>query len=330
MEMRVFLKTLVMVAAAATVPSSWASQQFPTKPVTVMVPYPPGGLSDVIARMVTPRMSAELGQPVIVENLGGASGGLGIQKVLRAPNDGYYVLVGSPNELVLAPLAISSLKFRSEDFRMIQEIGDLTMTIKGRPDLPASNADELVAYAAKRAREGKPLSYGSVGNGSLYHLLGERMSKLIGIPMTHVPYKGGAPMTQDLMGGMIDINIGPSGANNISLAKQGKMKLIATLTPERISAFHNVPSVRESKTLRDFVYAVPMGLFVRKDTPGPIIEKLQKAASAALSDPSITPLLESQSIVPAKRFTLLDAEKNYQASTEQYRAIAKSIGLKPE
>lgn len=300
------------------------------KPVTLLVPYPAGGTSDAIARMLQPRMANELGQTVIVENLGGAGGGIAAQKLLRAPSDGENVFVGSPNELILAPLSTASLKYKSEEFRMVQKIGEMTLVIMTRPDLPVSNADELATYAIKSAKEGKPLTYGSVGNGSFYHLLGEKMSAVIGAPMTHVPYKGGAPLMQDLIGSRIDIFIGVSAASTVALDSQGKLKVISTLMPERVPAFKSAASVRESKALKEFVYSFWLGLFVKKDTPEAIVQSLHKAASAVVVDPSLAPLFEAQTVVPSRPLSLTEAEQLYRTSTEQFRAIAKSINLQPE
>src|SRR5574343_2089452 len=223
--MRSTLKTLALGAASLLLASA-ALAQFPSKPVTLMVPYPAGGLSDVIARTINTTLGKHLGQPVLVENLGGASGGIAAQKVLSAPADGYYIFQGSPNELILAPLSNAAIKYKSEDFRLVQMISINPMAMFARKDLPANNGDELIDYALKVSAEGKPLTYASVGPGSMYHLLGEHMSKLTGIPMTHVPYKGGAPAQQDLMGGLVDIFISPFGKGQVALVDDGKIKVV--------------------------------------------------------------------------------------------------------
>ncbi|NBQ07756.1 MAG: tripartite tricarboxylate transporter substrate binding protein, partial [Betaproteobacteria bacterium] len=169
------------------------AQTYPTKPVTLLVPYPAGGLSDVIARTVNNTLSKNLGQPVIVDNLGGASGAIAAQKVLNSHSDGQIIFQGSPNELILAPLAISAVKFKSEDFRLVQMISTAQIAFLARKDLPVNNVDEFLDYARKEAQAGRPITYASVGPGSFYHLLGEHLSKVTSIPMTHIPYKGGAP-----------------------------------------------------------------------------------------------------------------------------------------
>ena len=130
---------------------------------------------------------------------GDASCAVAAQKVLSAPSDGYYLFQGSPNELILAPLANAAMKNKADDFRQVQTIAIASLAVMARKDLPANNADELSAYATKVAKEGKPLTYASVGQGSFYRLLGEHMSKTIAAPMTHVPYKGGDSAVKKLL-----------------------------------------------------------------------------------------------------------------------------------
>ena len=213
-------KSFSAALAGLLLAASVAAQPYPNKPVTLMVPYPAGGLSDVIARTVNNTLSKNMGQPVIVENLGGASGSIAAQKVLNSPSDGQIIFQGSPNELILAPLAISAVKFKSEDFRLVQMIATAQIAFLARKDLPVSNVDEFLDYARKQAKEGKPVTYASVGPGSFYHLLGEHLSKVTNIEMTHVPYKGAAPANQDLLGGQVDIFLAPFGKSYEELNKQ--------------------------------------------------------------------------------------------------------------
>jgi tripartite-type tricarboxylate transporter receptor subunit TctC len=182
---------------------------YPSHPVSLVVPYPAGGLSDIIARNVNGALGKQLGQSVIVENVAGGSGSIGATKVLTAAADGYQVFQGSPNELILAPLAISAIRFRSEDFRLVQMIATAQIAFLTRKDLPVSSVDEFIEHARKSAAAGRPLTFASVGVGSFYHLLGEYLSKRTGIPMVHVPYKGGQPAEQDLLAGEVDFFLAP-------------------------------------------------------------------------------------------------------------------------
>ena len=321
----------LMLASLATFSLGLAqAQSFPSKPVTLMVPYPPGGLSDVIARTINNTLSKHLGQPVIVENLGGASGGIAAQKVLSAPADGYYIFQGSPNELILAPLSNAAIRYKSEDFRLVQMISINPMAMFGRKDLPASNGDELVAYASKAAAEGKPLTYASVGPGSMYHLLGEHLSKLTGIPMTHVPYKGGAPAQQDLMGGLVDVFISPFGKGQVALVDDGKIKAVAVLSTERQELLKKAPPLNDSKALKGFVFDTWSGYFVHKDTPEPIVQALHKALSEVANDPTIRATLEAQAMVVPRPQPLQALGKVYSDNTARDRAIAKAMNLQPQ
>ncbi|MGH6638949.1 MAG: tripartite tricarboxylate transporter substrate binding protein [Polaromonas sp.] len=319
-----------LLASLLLAGAAMAADPFPSKPVMLMVPYPAGGLSDVIARTVNTALARQLGQPVLVENLGGVSGAIAAQKVLSAPSDGYYIFQGSPNELILSPLANAAVKFKSEDFRLVQMIAVAPMAVVARKDLPASNGDELVAYARKTAQEGKPMTYASVGSGSLYHLLGEHMSKLTGIPMTHVPYKGGAPAFQDIMGGQVDIFITPFGKSQVELAQQGRLKFAAALSAERMDPIKQVPTLNESKALKGFTFNIWTGYFVRKDTPEPLVQALHKAITETLNDPAVRAGLEAQSLEVSKPLSLDAAARAYADGTAQFRAIAKSINLQPQ
>lgn len=309
--------------------ASWA-QVYLSKPVTLMVPYPAGGLSDVIARRVNAPLGKALGQPVIVENVGGASGGIGAQKVLSAPSDGYMLFQGSPNELIFAPLALSSVKYKSEDFRQIHRIAMAPMAILARSDLPVNNADELVAYAAKVAKEGKSLSYGSVGIGSFYHLLGEKLSHQTGIPMLHVPYKGIADVVKDLIGNQVDIFMTPYGVAQVELAKSGKIKFIAALSPGRGPLMPQLASTTESKALKTFTAEIGTGYFVKRDTPEPIVQALHKAIQSVIGDAEFRSSMVAMGQETSPLQSLEVANKAFVDETTQYRAIAKAINLQPQ
>jgi tripartite-type tricarboxylate transporter receptor subunit TctC len=306
------------------------AQTFPAKPVTLMVPYPAGGVSDVIARTLNVTLAKHLGQPVIVENLGGAGGAIAAQKVLNSPADGHLIFQGGPNELILAPLSNSAVKYKSEEFRLVQMITINPMAVLARKDLPVNNGDELIAYAKKAADAGTPMTYASVGPGSMYHLLGEHMSKQTGIAMTHVPYKGGAPAQQDLMGGLVDIFMTPFGKSHGQLVDDGKLKVVGVLSSERQAMFKKAPTLNESKALKGFVFEMWSGYFVRKDTPESVVQALHKALSEVANDPAVRAALEAQAMVVPRPQPLTAMNKVYSDNIARYRAIAKAINLQPE
>jgi tripartite-type tricarboxylate transporter receptor subunit TctC len=320
-------RSLVLLAASLLATAA-SADTYPAKPVNVMVPYPAGGPSDAIARIVSTAFAKELGQTVIVENLGGASGAIAAQKVLAAPADGYYVFQGSPNEVILAPLANASIKLKAEDFRLVAPIADATMVVLTRKDLPVSNIDELIALARKS--KDKPLSYGSVGVGSLYHFIVENLQQVAGIKATHVPYKGNAPLLQDIGGGQVDFAVLVYSSAMGDMAEHGRLKVIGQLGAQRSELLKNVPTVGEGKELRNFQYKTWTGFMVPKNTPEPVVQRLHAAIGRTLADPSVVSQLKLQTQEPSAPMSLGDATKYFEAETARYRALAKAINLQPQ
>ncbi|MBL8351052.1 MAG: tripartite tricarboxylate transporter substrate binding protein [Burkholderiaceae bacterium] len=322
---RTALLAVCLLAAGAAV-----AQTYPTKPVSLIVPYPAGGLSDAVARVVERPLGKALGQMVLVENIGGVGGAIAAQKMLAAPADGHIVYQGSPNELILTPMALQAVKYKSEDFRLVQIIGAMPMAVVARKELPAENIDELVALARKAAAEGRPLTYGSVGVGSLYHVLGEHFAQQIDARMTHVPYKGGAPLGQDLAGGVLDLTFITIGAQQVALADQGRIKILATLAPAgKVEApfLRRYPSINDSKSIKNFSYNLWTGFFVPKATPEPVAQALNKALAAAMVDPEVVKQLEAIGNVPAQPMSLAETQREYEAQTARYRSVARTIKL---
>ncbi|WP_431273503.1 tripartite tricarboxylate transporter substrate binding protein [Variovorax ureilyticus] len=314
----------LLLAAAGAV----FAQAYPTKPVNLMVPYPAGGPSDAAARIFTTPLGKELGQPVIVENLGGASGAIAAQKVLSAPADGYYLFQGSPNEVILAPLANAAVKLKAEDFRLVHPVTDAVMVFVARKDLPANSVDELIALARKS--KDKPLTYGSVGVGSLYHLIMEDVQHRTGTQMIHAPYKGNAPLLTDIGGGQVDFAVLVYSAAMGAMADQGRLKVIGQLGAQRSELLKDVPTVSEGKELKDFSYKIWSGFMVPKNTPEDVVQRLHKAIGATLKDPAVRSQLAVQTQLASPAMSLAEAAKFYEAETARYRAIAKSINLQPQ
>jgi len=314
---------LLLLAAGAAF-----AQTYPSKPVNLMVPYPAGGPSDAAARIFTVPLGKELGQQVIVENLGGVAGALAAQKVLAAPADGYYLFQGSPNEVILAPLANAAVKLKAEDFRLVHPVTDAVMVVVARKELPANNVDELIALARKSGD--KPLTYGSVGIGSLYHLILEDVQHRTGIRLLHAPYKGNAPLLQDIGGGQVDFAVLVYSAGMGALADQGRLKVIGQLGAQRSELLKNVPTVSEGKELKDFSYQIWSGFMVPKNTPEDVVQRLHKAIGATLKDPGVRSQLAAQTQLAAPPMTLAESAKFYENETTRYRAIAKSINLQPQ
>ena len=326
--MNAFKKFSVLLAGLLLATGGALAQTYPSKPVNLMVPYPAGGPSDSIARIFTVPLGKELGQQVIVENLGGVSGALAAQKVLAAPADGYYLFQGSPNEVILSPLANAAVKLKTEDFRLVHPVADAVMVFVVRKDLPVNNVDELIALARKSGDA--PLSYGSVGLGSLYHLILENVQQVAGIKLTHAPYKGNAPLLQDIGGGQVDFAVLVYSAGMGALAEQGRLKVIGQLGAQRSELLQNVPAVSEGKELKNFSYKTWSGFMVPKNTPENVVERLHKAIGATLKDPGVRSQLAAQTQVASAPMSLAESAKFFEAETARYRTIAKSINLQPQ
>ncbi|MFM8510429.1 MAG: tripartite tricarboxylate transporter substrate binding protein, partial [Betaproteobacteria bacterium] len=289
--------------------------------------------SDAIARIVERPLAKTLNQMVIVENLGGVGGALGAQKVLGAPADGHYLYQGSPNELILAPLALQAVKYKAEDFRFVQMIGTWPLAVLARPGLNVNTVDELVDLAKRSAASGKPLSYGSVGMGSLYHVLGAHFAQKIGAEMVHIPYKGMAPLLQDMGGNAVDVSFLVVGEQTIGLADAGRLKVLATLAPSgKVEApfLAKYPSINDSKSIKDFSFNTWTGYFVRKDTPEAVVQHLNRALSSVMGDGEAKAGLTKIGGSIPTMLSPAEADREYAAQTARFRAIARAIKLEAQ
>ncbi len=315
-----------LLCSAAVLQAS--AQTFPSKAVNLVVPYPAGGPSDFVARQLQPELNRLLGQPVIIENIGGVGGAIGIQKVLTAPADGYNMTLGTPMELVLAPLAMSAVKFKPDDMKLVAQLVTTTMVLITRKDLPANNVEELIAMAKKPGA--KELSYGSVGPGSLYHLIGEKFAQQTGTKMLHVPYKGAAPLMTDLMGGQIDMVFIPLAGSTPAMITEGKVKALGLTTKTAHPRFPNIAPLAAQKGLEGFEFDLWAGIEVPKNTPADVTARLNKAIYEALQNADIRKAYEATGNTVAKPMSPEDLARVYNSETARYQAIAKSINLQPQ
>lgn len=316
------------LALAGTAMAQAQSEPFPRKPVSLVVPYPAGGPSDAMARQMQVALQKSLGQPLIIENVGGAGGAIGVQKVLSTPADGHSILLASPMDLIQAPLAMSAVRYQPDDLRMVGLIINTDVILLARKDLPAQNVTELLALA--RQPGAKSLSFGSVGNGSLYHLVGEHFMQKTGVKMLHIPYKGGAPLLQDLAGGQIDIVFMPLAGPVLGMVQSGKVKPLALAAGKRHPLLPNVPLVSETAGISEFSFDIWAAMAVPKAVPADAVAKINAVTAEVLRQPDVRKELESTGPRVASMTTLPDLERYYRQEITRYRAIAQSIGLKPE
>jgi len=285
-----------MVAVSAmTMSAAGTAAEFPSKPITMIVAFPAGGGSDIIARLLSEPLSRALGQPIIVENVSGGTGAIGAAKLARQAPDGYTVMLGSVNENVLSPLVNPDVakQYSSEDFDPIAKVGSSAFVITGRKDFPAVTIDEVVQDARERPGE---LSFGTTGVGSYQQIVMNRLQQLTDTSLLHVPYRGGAPMMTDLIGGQIDFAV---GMPNMMLPQieRGALKAFAVTGLKRDPTLPNVPSVVESKEVSKIDYVFWFGLFAPKGVPADRLEKLKQAATTTFADPEVIKRLEGVGIV---------------------------------
>ena len=300
-------------------------QPFPAKPLRIIVPFPAGGTTDIVARFVGQRMSESTGQPVLVENRGGAGGQIGAAEMAKAAPDGYTLLMHNitfPMASVAAALQNRAMYNVESDFAGVSIAVYVPLVITAHPSVPATNLKELVAYLQKE--KGARYSYGSTGPGSFMHVIGEALSRDTGVQMVHVPYKGAAPLKQELIAGRINVG-GDQLSSSLADIKAGRIKALATNASRRISDLPEVPTVRE--------LGYPLleadgwnGIFVPARTPRPVIERLQKEIAAAVRHPETAKRLleigaEPVGSTPAEQDAIL------QRQVAQFRPVIREMKI---
>lgn len=277
------IKSAGFVAGLALVASSSVfAQAFPSKSITMIVPFSAGGPTDTVARLISKSMSDTLGQQVIVENVGGAGGTIGAARAAKAEPDGHTILLHHIGQST-APTLYRKLSFKPlEDFAPVGLVTDVPMTIIARKDFPAKDFKELVSYI--KANKDK-VTYANAGVGAASHLCGMLFMSAIGTEMTTVPYKGTGPAMNDLLGGQVDLMCDQT-TNTTSQIKSGKVKVYAVTTKDRVASLPDVPTANEAG-LPNFEIGVWHGIYAPKGTPKAAIDKLSKALQVALKDETV-------------------------------------------
>ena len=320
---RNFLRLAAGAAALPAVARLAEAQTYPTRPVRMIIGYPPGGSADITARLTGQWLSERLGQPVIIESRPGAATNLATEAVVRAAPDGYTLLLVAPAN------AINATLYDKLNFNFLRDIAPVAGIIRFpnvvvvNPSLPIKTIPELIAYA--KANPGR-LNMASSGNGSTIHMSGELFKMMTGINMVHVPYRGGAPALTDLMGGQVHVmfdNV-PTSAEHI---KAGKLRGLAVTSTARSEVLPDLPPVADF--LPGYEASAWYGLGVPKNTPDEIIDKVNKAMNAILADPN------SQARFAALGASLLpgsaaDFGKLLADETEKWGKVVKFAGAKPD
>ena len=298
-------------------------QSLPTRPVRIIVPFAPAGSADIVARLIGQWLSERLGQPFVIENRPGAGTNIGTEAVVRAPADGYtLLLVGSSS-------AINATLYDKLTFNFIRDIAPVASIIRQpnvmlvNPSVPAKTVPEFIAYA--KADPGK-INMASAGNGSSSHVFGELFKMMAGVNIVHVPYRGGAPALTDLLAGQVQATFVPVPAS-IEYVRAGKLRALAVTTTTRSDALPDIPTVGDF--VRGYEASGFVGLGAPKNTPAEIIEKLNKEINAALADPKIKARLADLggTVLPGSpaEFGKLVADE-----TEKWGKVIRAANIKPE
>jgi tripartite-type tricarboxylate transporter receptor subunit TctC len=309
------------IAAAGIAPA----QDYPTKPVRIIVPFSPGGVADNGARGVADRLAAQLGQQVVVENRPGASGNIGTQAVAQAAPDGYTLLLGFDGTMVINPHVFPRIPFDTlRDFAPVTKLGDAVLILVAHPSLPAKNLAEFVALAQKDRRA---YPYGTSGTGGTPHLAGELLKQRTGIALEHVPYKGGGQAIIDVVGGQIPL-VYTAIATAQQYVKGGRLVGLGVSSAKRSGALPEVPTFIESG-LPGFEVSSWVGILAPAKTPPAIVDRLQKEIAAALQTPEVRGRYEALGIDPVGNPPGQFAEQ-IRADLARWEKVVKSANIRLE
>jgi tripartite-type tricarboxylate transporter receptor subunit TctC len=324
---RVFLSILNYTAISAFLAGPLAAEDYPSRPITMIVPFPAGGPTDAIGRIVAEGMRSSLGRPVIVENIGGAAGSLGTEKVALATPDGYTIGLANSVTHVLNG-AIYSLKYDVvKDFEPVALLVNEPAVIVAKPSLPANNLRELIAWL--KANPNNAFA-GTGGVGTVSDVVAYFFEKQTGTSIQHVPYRGLGPAIQALIAGEVDLVVGLP-ANVLGQVHAGTIKAFAVTAKTRLEGAPDIPTVDEAG-LEGFYQSNWHALYVPKDTPSDIVNKLNAAAVAALADPDVRKKLvvDGQGFFPGDEMTPAALAAFQQREIEQRWPIVKAAGIKAE
>ncbi len=306
---------LLIAATGSALADDAAS--YPNRAITMIVGYPAGGSTDLVGRFVADGLASRLGQPVVVENLGGAGGAIGAQKAVKATPDGYTLFVGANNELAIARLINKSIKYSIGDFTPIGMIGSQPMVLVASQKAGVKTAAEFSALVAKNP--GK-FSYGSSGVGTALHLAGEMIKEQGKLHMTHIPYRGVAPLTTDLVGNNIEfcMFVLSSGLPQI---RAGKVIALGTTEAKRSAITPDIPALSELAQYKNVDINVWFALMAPKDQPTPVAAKVKKALDETMASPEFRKKMEESGSVVADPKT--DAGKYINAEIAKYTKIVQ-------
>jgi tripartite-type tricarboxylate transporter receptor subunit TctC len=302
-----------------------AQGQWPDRPIRVIVPFGAGTSTDIMTRLVTPRMSQELGQPIVIENRAGAGGIVGSEAVAKSPPDGYNLCMGSiashsVNASLMPRLPYDVLR----DFTAVSLVTNAPNLLVVGPQVPARNLQEFLAWARE---QGGKASYASAGNGTSSHLAGELLKQKTGVPMEHVPYRSGAQALTDVLSGQVAMTVYQVTAV-LPFVREGKMRALATTSAKRLEWTPDVPTVEE-QGVTPFDVAAWHGLFAPAGLPAPILERIYGALKLALEDPDLRAKLNEQGLLPVG-MPPAEFRPWLEADIAKWREVVRAGNIKPD
>jgi tripartite-type tricarboxylate transporter receptor subunit TctC len=316
---------IAAASVAILVCASAAAQQYPSKPIRLVVPFPPGGSTDIVARIVAQKLGTQLGQPLVIENRDGAGGTLGTAVAARAPADGYTLVVGTTSTHVVAPSVYQKLEYDPvKDFAPVSLMAVTPYLLVVNPSVPAKSVKELVELM--KSQPGK-LNYASAGVGSTTHLAMEMLKGASNTTAVHVPYKGNGPAGTAVIGGQVEILFGSLPAV-LPHAKAGKVRALAVGTTKRSPSLPDVPTVAESG-YPGFDASLWLAIMAPAGTPAPVLERLNKEIVAAVSAKDTAELLDKNGAEPLTS-TPAELAAMIKDGVVKYAKVVKDAGVKPE
>ena len=321
-------KTMLAVCAAVAAlgfgTQAFSQLAYPDKPVSLVIPFAAGGPTDAVARMIAVPMGKALGQTVLIENVVGAGGTIGVTKVAKAEPNGYTVLLHHMG-MATAPALYRKLSFDPlKDFEYIGQVVDVPMTLLARKDFPATTFPELLAYLKAN---GNKVSLANAGLGAVSHLCGLLFMSQIGVELNTIPYKGTGPAMNDLLGGQVDL-LCDQTTQTVPMIKENRVKVFGVTSQARLAALPNVPTLNE-QGLKGFEVKVWHGMYAPKGTPAPILEKINAAMRAAMQDPMVKQRLAdlSSDIPSSDKMTPAGLKTHLEAEIAKWGPIIKKAGV---
>jgi len=319
MQRRHFLAATT--AWAATTPTAWA-QAYPNRPIKLVVPFPPGGGADNLARIVAPKLGEYLGQSIVIDNKPGAGGNLGSEGVARAVADGYTLLYGTNGTHGTNHALYARTGFELRDFATLGRVSFIPAVLVVNPNLPVHNAAQLLAYL--KANPGK-LSFASAGNGTTSHMAGESFRRMADVDIQHIPYKGGGPALTGLLAGDVQMMIDLT-ANLMAQMQAGKLRPLAVTTRQRVRSLGDLPTLEEVG-LKGFDLAATDGMYAPAGTPPAVVERINAALQRALADPEVVERLRGRGAEPVLS-TPTEHQAHIQREFPMWARLVKETGAR--